>query len=463
VTHGAGHAAPVASDLKGIIVRSAVLVMLASAPLAFGAVHESAWIPLLVAAYALGLVCWLRARRDAQGRALPGSRLLLALHGLVLLQLLPLPPRLLALLSPGSFSFYNDNLILPLTEWRPVSVSPPDTLRGLLFLAGMSCLYGVVAQEFRDTRWRRRLAVTIVAVGFVMTLVGLVQSAAGTTRIYGLFQPRWDWAVYGPYVNRNHFAGYMVMAIPLSLAFAAEALERLRRSWNRRPRGWLALGDREGNAAIRRSAEAIVLMVGLLASQSRGGLMAFALSASLFPLAFRRRRQALIVIAFLAFLGVAWVGLEGVMRGFESRGIQSSRLDLWADALRMAPRFPLLGAGLNGFGLIYPTFQRLWRGEWFGEAHNEYLQALLDMGLPGAALVLALVARLLAAAVRGAQRSALDAGLLGGVVASCAHAVVDFNWQIPANAATFVALAGAVMGGPAGSHRSDLTDPGSAA
>jgi O-antigen ligase len=116
-------------------------------------------------------------------------------------------------------------------------------------------------------------------------------------------------------------------------------------------------------------------MVGLLASQSRGGLMAFALSASLFPLAFRRRRQALIVIGFLACLGVAWVGLEGVMRGFESRGIQTSRLDLWADALRMAPRFPLLGAGLNGFGMIYPTFQRLWRGEWFARRNNEYPQA----------------------------------------------------------------------------------------
>lgn len=441
-------------------MRIALLAMLACAPLAFGAVHESAWVPLLAAAYLLGAASWLRARRAGDGagagQPLPGLAGLGALHGLVLLQLVPLPPRVLALVSPGSFAFYNDNLILPLRAWRPASVSPPDTLRGLAFLIGMTCLYAVVFREFRAARWRRRLAGTLIGVAFVMTLVALVQAAAGTTRIYGLFQPRWDWAVFGPYVNRNHFAGYMVLAIPLSLGFAAEALDRLRHAWRRRRNGWLAFGEEAGNRAIRRSAEAMVLMVGLLASQSRGGLMAFGVSAASFPFAFRRRWQALLVIALVVLLGVAWADLGGLVRGFESRGVRDSRLALWADTLRMAPRFPLLGSGLNGFGVIYPAYQTLWRGEWYGAAHNEYLQALLDMGLPGAALTLALVARLLAAAVRGAPASALDAGLLGSMAASCAHALVDFNWQIPANAATFVALAGLVMGGEA-ARAADLT------
>jgi O-antigen ligase len=426
------------------------LLMLTAAPLAFGAVEESAWIPLLCGAFLLGLASFLRSARDRHAGevlGLPGTRILLGLNALVLFQLVPLPPRVLAVVSPGSFSFYNDALILPLASWRPVAVSPPDTLRGLAFLAGLSAFYFAVCREFSRTLWRRRLAGTVVGVGFLITLIGLAQSAAGTTRIYGLFQPRWDWAVYGPYVNRNHFAGYLVMAIPLGVAFAAEAVERLFRSWRRRRRGWLALGEPEGSAAIRRSAEAMVLVVGLLASQSRGGLMAFALSAALFTLAFRRRRVALLVIAAVAVLGVAWVGVGGLVRGFESRSLGTSRLDLWADALRMAPRFPVLGAGLNGFATAYPTVQTLRRGEWYGEAHNDYLQALLDMGIPGALAVLALVATLLRTAARSARRSALDAGLLCSVLASCAHALVDFNWQVPANAATAVALAGLVMGG----------------
>ena len=373
---------------------------------------------------------------------------------------MPLPPRLLALLSPGTFAHHDDNLALPLSAWKPVSVSPPDTLRGLLFLAGMTCLYAAAFREFRAKRWRRRLGGTLVAVAFVMTIVALVQAAAGTTRIYGLFQPQWDWAVFGPYVNRNHFAGYLVMALPLALAFAAEALERLREAWRRRRVGWLALGEAAGNAAIRRTAEAMVLMVGLLAARSRGGLMAFAVSAASFPLAFRRRRRlALLAIVLVTLLGTAWVGVAGLVRDFEHRGLRSSRVQLWTDVLRLAPRFALLGAGLNSFGMLYPFHQTLWRGEWYGEAHNEYLQALIDLGLPGALITLALVITLLGSALRAAPRSALDAGLLGSVIASCSHALVDFNWQIPANAATFVALAGLVMGG--GTERgSDLTNTG---
>jgi O-antigen ligase len=432
--------APDSRDRRGDFLRVAVLALLAAAPLAFGAVHTAAWAPLLVAACVLGALSWLRARRGeaGEGKRRPGARELLALHGLVLLQLIPLPPRVLALLSPGSFSFYNDNLILPLTAWRPVSVSPPDTLRGLAFLFGMSCLYAVVVREFHAVRWRRRLAGTLVAVAFLMTLVALVQSAAGTRRIYGLFQPTWDWAVFGPYVNRNHFAGYMVLAIPLSLAFAAEALESLRRAWRRRRIGWLALGEAEGTAAIRRSAEAMVLVVGLLASQSRGGLMAFVASTASFLLSFRRR-LALAVIVVVALLGMAWIGVGGLVRGFETRGIRASRFVLWADALRMAPRFPLLGAGLNGFGAAFPAYQTR-RLEWYGEAHNEYLQALLDTGIIGASVVGSLLLLLFRRAFVLGSRSPFDLGVFGSLSALAFHNTVEFNWQIPANAATFFAL-----------------------
>src|SRR4029453_11303284 len=105
----------------------------------------------------------------------PGRRALLLLHGLVLFQLVPLPPWLLRLLSPGSFAFYNDHLLVPLTAWRPVSVSPPDTLRGLAFLAGFPLLCGAVFRELGgDVRRRRRVAGTVVGVALLMTLVALV-------------------------------------------------------------------------------------------------------------------------------------------------------------------------------------------------------------------------------------------------------------------------------------------------
>jgi O-antigen ligase len=189
-----------------------------------------------------------------------------------------------------------------------------------------------------------------------------------------------------------------------------------------------------------------VLMVGLLASRSRGGLLAFG-AGSLALLALRRRSRALLLplVAAVALVGLLWVDLGETRSAFATRSLRQSRLDLWADAFRMFPRFPVLGAGFNAFGTSYTRYQRVERYEWYGEAHNEYLQALLDTGLVGAALVAALLALLARAGLRAASAGALEAGVLGGIFACCVHNVVDFNWQIPANAATFAALSGLAM------------------
>jgi O-antigen ligase len=281
----------------------------------------------------------------------------------------------------------------------------------------------------------------VVLVGLFMTVVGLVQAAYGTRKIYGLLRVTYDWAVFGPYVNRSHFAGYVVMAIPLAVAFAMEALSGLRRDWRRRRRGWLALGGAQGNALVRRSVEAIVLVVGLVASASRGGFVAFAGSMAALPFTSRRWRAASVVVLLVVVLGLPWVGLGEIVRGFESRGIQSSRIDLWRDMLPMFPSFPLFGSGFNAFGTAYAPFQRIWRGIFIGEAHDEYLQVLFDTGILGALIFAVVLVRLFGAAVRAARRSPLGVGLLGSLLALAFHALVDFNWQVPANAATYVALA----------------------
>jgi O-antigen ligase len=422
--------------------RVLVLVLLGAGPLLAGAVHEPVFIPLLAGSAVAGVAALLRARREPGRAPLPGGRLLLALHALVLVQLVPLPPAVLRAVSPGSFSFYNDPLLVPLTAWKPISVSPPDTLRGLAFLAGFVLLYVAVFRETAEGPWRRRLLLTVVGTGVAITVVAFLQAVSPEPhRIYGLWRPRWDWAVFGPYVNRNHFAGYLVMAAPLAMGFALEAISRLSSSWGRSRRGWLLLGEREGNAAVRWSAVVMVIVAGLLASQSRGGVSAFALAALVLPLAARRRRPTALAVALLVGLGVAWVGLGGVLSAFETRGIRHSRLDLWRDMLPMVPRFPVFGVGWNAFASAYPWYQTIWRTEWVGEAHNDYLQVLLDGGLVGALLVAGLLAVVFRGALARAPRSPLDLGLFGALLGFALHELVDFNGQIPANAATWISLA----------------------
>jgi O-antigen ligase len=428
-------------------LRLVVLAALGLAPLALGAVHEPAFVPLLAVGSAVGLLSWARGHweraRGVDVLPVPGRRLLLALHGLILLQLVPLPPRVLRLISPGSFAFHDVPSLVPVTSWYPISVNPADTARGLAFLAGMSLLYAAVFREFAAERWRRRLLGTVVGAGFVMTLAALVQaSSSDPTRIYGIWKPQWAWAVFGPYVSRNHFAGYLALALPLALAFTAEAFGELRRAWSLRRVGWVALGGPEGNDAVRRAAVAMVVLVGLLASQSRGGLMAGAVSLLAVLLTVRRGRVAVAALAaLLLVVGLFWVDLEGARRAFASRSLRESRFALWADALPILRDHPVLGSGFNAFGTAYLRYQTLHKYEWVGEAHNEYFQLLLDTGVLGAALGLGLLATLLREALRAARLGFLEAGILGSLVAGCAHNLVDFNWQIPANAATFAALA----------------------
>jgi O-antigen ligase len=429
-------------------LRLLVLVLLFAAPLAFGAVQEFAFIPLLVASSAAGLLSWAKGHwARAQGSPVPlvpGRNILLALHGLVLFQLVPLPPWLLKILSPGSFSFYNNHLLLPLTAWRPISVSPPDTLRGLAFLAGFSLLYGAVFREFEGGRDRRRLAGTVVVAGLVITVVAFVQARSAEPRLlYGIWRPTWDWAVYGPYANRNHFAGYMVMTIPLSFGFALEALARLVRDWRSRRVGWLALGGPAGSALVLRATVAMALVAGLVKSESRGGVVAFALSTLVLPFAGRHGRRAFALVVLVGGLGIGWIGLDSLQQHFATRGIQGSRIEMWQDMLPLVRDFPVFGTGLNAFASAYAWYQTLPRRDWFGEAHNEYFQALLDLGVVGALLVGVLLAGLFRDALRAASRGPFELGLLGALLAVALHNLVEFNWQIPANAATYVVLAAA--------------------
>jgi O-antigen ligase len=416
-------------------------------------VHDPVFVPLLAGSAAAGIAASLRARREGVRPLLPpGGRLLLALHVLVLLQLVPLPPAVLRCVSPGSFSFYNDPLLLPLVAWKPISVSPPDTLRGLAFLAGFSLLFLAVFRDMSESPWRRRLLLTVVGAGVTISVAAFLQAASPEPRkIWGLWRPRWDWAVFGPYVNRSHFAGYLVLAAPLAIGFALEALSRLRSSWQRSRRGLLLLGEAEGTAAVRWAAAVMVVVAGLLASQSRGGVSAFAaatlvvllliLVGRVLPLTARERRSTALAMLLLVAAGLYWIGLGGVISAFEVRGIQGSRLDLWRDMLPMVPRFPVFGVGWNAFATAYPWYQTIWKTEWIGEAHNDYLQALLDGGVIGAALVASLLLVVFRGALARAPRSPLDLGIFGALLGFALHEIVDFNGQIPANAATAMALA----------------------
>ena len=439
-------------------MRWAFLLVLFAAPLAMGAYRPPFYIPLLISAYVLGIASWFRARLDraygAPAVPVPGTRLLLLLHGLALLQLVPLPPFLLALVSPGSHAFYGRPSGLWPASWRPISVWPWWSFQAIVWMGAVSLCYATAFRDFRERRWRRRLAVTVVVTGVTLAVAGLVQAAApDPQKIYGIWKPDESWAVFGPYENRTHFANYLILAIPVAAGLGLEAMQATARAWRRRGRRrWISLLEGEGPAAIRWTVAAAVIVVALLASQSRGGLVSFAISIAVLIVLMRRGGAVLVML--LALLPLAfWMFQEGrINHGEPLWSANDTRLPvrplIWRDSLRMLPDFPLLGVGLGAFPAAYRRYQTVILHYVIPAAHNEYLQAVLELGLAGAVLMGLLIVKFLHRGLAAARWDTLAAGAFAGVIAGAVHNFVDFNLHIPANAVTFAVLAGLAVQPP---------------
>jgi hypothetical protein len=125
---------------------------------------------------------------DLREPALPRPALLLpgaVFVGWVVFQLLPLPP-----------------------DFKPSTLSLPDTLRGLAFLASGLVLHLAAASVFTMREARERFRRALATLGAILSLVALTQLAAGTSRSYGVFQPLENsGAIFSPFVNGNHCAG----------------------------------------------------------------------------------------------------------------------------------------------------------------------------------------------------------------------------------------------------------------
>ncbi len=307
-----------------------------------------------------------------------------------------------------------------------------------------------------------RLASGIVAIGFVLAIVGIVQKAAlgddvwGGMRIYGLWQPEFRLVTpFGPFVNRNHFAGWMLMGIPVALGLAAAQWQRAidpLRYGTRSLMVWLSEPD--GGRMLLYIVAALIMTLSLLMTGSRSGLGCFTLVTIAAAVSIGRRRSAstvaafsLAVIVFVA-IALAWAGRDAALdRLTADRGSIQLRLDVWHVAWLIVSRAPLLGTGLNTFGTATVLYQTTGTDLHFNEAHNDYLQLLVEGGAVTFLLLLgALWGAVRAVVVRlrsesdGVEAHWVRAGAAAGLAAIAVQSLVEFSLQMPGNAVLFGTL-----------------------
>ena len=440
----------------------AFLALLAWAPLPLGSNRPWGWGLLEVWLLAL-LASWLLWRwREGLPLAWPvsGSKapllwfLLAVLYPL--LQVIPLPEGLLGVLSPETVRLRHLSGLAD--GGGPLSLDAHATLvawlKGIAYLTGF-WLTLVLVRTRRRALW---LVWVLLASGAFQALFGLLTADPAAAR-----------PLSGTFVNTNHLAGFLELTLPvavgLMIGWVAGGERRL--SWRESLRGWLQfISGRRGVL----TGLAVTMLLALFMTRSRTGNASLLLSMLLVVglsgfrrQRSRRERRLLVPLLLVSLLAGSWIGLGHLMGRYVNTDLkQEGRWAAAAATLEMVADHPLFGSGAGTFATLFPRYKtERSAGAFLDHAHNDHLEFFADRGVLGYALLAAGVFSCWAVLLRGylRRRDPFARGLLFASLAATAsltlHGLMDFNFQIPANALYFMVLLalglrGAVLPAPGG-------------
>lgn len=442
---------------KGPVLFGLLAAMLVFAPMIRGGNRP---IPLLVlelaALLALGACAWHwlgGASRPQVPAALRWGVGLLLLAPL--LQLVPVPAAWWAQM-PGHAPYQHALVVAgDAATARASSIHPRATQYA--WLAMLPCLAAFVLAASQRRSRVRRLAMVFVGVALGEAILGIMQlgAASGSPLYFG--NTFGGGAATGTYVNKNHFSALMAMALPMAVALWALEIMPAADGRGARMKSHPRHADRRLAIRISASVAVMLLLVALLFSGSRGGigsgLLAFALAGLALVLRMSPSMPKFVLgcVASAALLFAAYIGLTPVLERWAPEQLSlgyEGRLQLAAQTVRAGLDFMPFGSGLGTFADVFRRYQVEGLAGFIDHAHNDYAEAFLELGVAGIAalglLAIAYVGRWIALLRTPTSRSLghLQVGAGLGMLAMILHALVDFNFHIPANALYFSFLAG---------------------
>ena len=495
-----------------MIIEFGLLFLILFTPLAFGSVYVWAYSITELTVFSLLIVMVLKKSLIQNGKvSFPLFFPILAFLALVLFQMMPLPPSAIKLLSPKTYELYSQTLdgypgemreeggrrqIIEGTEpiggrlevggetqeskktrkysenWRSISLYPHATWTGLLKTISYLGVFLLIINYVDSKRKLVQISTIIVFSGILVALLGIAQKVAEAPKIYWFWEPLFkkDASFFGPFVNPNHFAGYIEMVIPLSIGLFISRWSYLGRG---RPRGirefLIKIGSEDGCKLILFSFF-IVLMVGaLFLSSSRAGVTSF-LGSMVFLLFMINMREkgkrnlfilAGLLISICSFL--MWMGIRPLLEEFSTIQDVSRDYDIqyrfqnWKDTSEIVRDFPLFGVGLGTFAAIFPKYKTIDLQYYYLYLENDYLQLLCEMGIVGFGVfswfILSFFRKVRSRFFKyeGDRTSSIHFiyfyGSLTGIVAIMIHSFWDFNMHIPSNALLLAMLMGLAIAG----------------
>jgi hypothetical protein len=441
-----------------VIAYSMIAMTAAWGVLAFGSPYPWAYQPLMAAAALTG-AAGLASSSSPWRRFIALDVSLLLVGAAVACQLVTLPVDVLQRISPGTLSAVRQIDLgsgsIPLGP-HPTSIYPAKTQLALAFFVAFALLTLGTARLV-SRRGPFGLAYMITWLAVLVALLGVVTKPAVSGKLYGFWTPQHVGSPVGPFVNRNHFAGWMDMTFPVAAGLLAARLTTHRRLKSGLRNRLLWLSSAEGCKMLLLTMSIALMALSVVMSLSRSGIVAL-LVATMSMLALLRRGMgrshsysavgiALIAVLVAAF---AWSGVDSILGRFHQAdwGGLNHRRGAWTDALRVAGMFPVAGIGMNTYDTAMLLFQEYDTVQHYSAAHNDYLQVAAEGGmlvsLPVAVTLLTFVwtaARRLRQDV-GQASYWIRAGAVAGLIAMACQETVEFSLQMPGNAAMCAVLVG---------------------
>ena len=315
------------------------------------------------------------------------------------------------------------------------TVYPYLTRIELLKLGVCLLLFFLALQAFRTLEQCLGLVWFLLTLGFVVSVFGIIQHFTFNGKLYWVRELRYGGVPFGPYVNRNHFAGLIELLVPSGLAILV-----LR--------------------AVRRDLLPLVALFTLLPigalflAASRGGIASLLLQLGMLGILIwssHRERKSLMAAAVVLLLAVGLIAWLGVGRAldrfakFQSLEVsEARRLVMIGDTWHIFLDHPWVGTGLGTLSVVYPRYESYHDGKIVNHAHNDYVEMLAEAGVVGGISALAFIVLLFRSALArlSASRIPAETAIRAGALVACAgllaHSLVDINLHVPSNALLFL-------------------------
>ncbi|HZB94245.1 MAG TPA: O-antigen ligase family protein [Stellaceae bacterium] len=446
---GPAVAAPPALD---VVRRWGFIAVLAWAPLPLGSDRPWSWSLLgLLVALLLALSAALSARAGAERLSLRPLRVPLLLGAVLALWILC---QNLDLLGAHHPLWDKASEVLGRKLAASISVDREASRIRLFRLLTDAGGFFLAWQIARQAEGAALLVKSIAVIGAAYALYGMVEFASADPSI--LWMPKWAYVhdVTSTFVNRNSFATFAGLTTLAGLTLVARALFR-----HVDPRSVRTLLASILDTLLWRGSWPVIAVVltgpAVLLSHSRAGALAtlcgvLTLGVAVAAAPSLKHPARRLFIGFLGagcLLGLVVAGAATLDRVVDTtQGEEDARAFILQDTLPAVADNWLAGTGLGTFRFIYPMYQTTEIEGIVDLAHDDYLENILELGVPGALLLFALVAWLAGQCGLGVIRRRRDAlypclGLAASVLVAV-HSMFDFSLQMPAIAVLYAALLG---------------------